>query len=223
MTATAPVQRHQRADHRRLLRADGARPVADSQPEQRHQFRPWRLPRHRRLYRLHDHALCRLLGRAADRAASDRADRACRRTRADPAALRARSALQPAAHLRPRLHHRGRHALHLGRAGQAVHGPAVPGAAAELRFLLHHRLSPVHGGDGRSSRSALLFVLLRYTRLGIRIRAGTLDLETVVGARHQRADAALAEFRRRHLSRRARAACSPPASSASSRRWAPAC
>ena len=26
---------------------------------------------------------------------------------------------------------------------------------------------------------ALLFVLLRYTRLGIRIRAGTLDLETV--------------------------------------------
>ena len=32
---------------------------------------------------------------------------------------------------------------------------------------------------------AFLFVLLRYTRLGIRIRAGTLDLETVVGARHQ--------------------------------------
>ena len=26
---------------------------------------------------------------------------------------------------------------------------------------------------------ALLFVLLRYTRLGVRIRAGTLDLETV--------------------------------------------
>ena len=146
--AASPLQRHQRADHRRLLRADGARPVAHPQSEQRHQFRPWRLSRHRRLHRLHDHALCGLLGRAADRAAADGDHRPRRRAGADPAALRPRSALQPAAHLRPRLHHRGRHPLHLGRAGQAGDGSGDPRPAVELRLLLHHRLSPVHGGDG---------------------------------------------------------------------------
>ena len=35
--------------------------------------------------------------------------------------------------LRPRVHHRGRHPLHLGRAGQAGHHSAVSGAAAEQR------------------------------------------------------------------------------------------
>ena len=119
MTQLLALQRHQRPDHRRVLRADGARPVAHPQPEQRDQLRPWRLPRHRRLHRLHDHALCRLLGRVADRAAADRRDRPRGRTRSDPPALWARPALQPAAHFRPRLHHRGRHALHLGRARQA--------------------------------------------------------------------------------------------------------
>ena len=47
-----------------------------------------------------------------------------------------------------------------------------------------------------------LFLILNYTRLGIRIRAGTLDLETVVGAGRQHALAAQFEFRSRHLSRR---------------------
>ena len=70
---------------------------------------------------------------------------------------------------------------------------------------------------------AALFVLLRYTRLGMRIRAGTLDLETVSALGVNVAHAALAQFRRRHLPRGPRAACSPPASSASSRPWAPAC
>ena len=49
---------------------------------------------------------------------------------------------------------------------------------------------------------ALLFVLLRYTRLGMRIRAGTLDLETVSALGINVGQAALAQFRRRHLSRR---------------------
>ncbi len=42
------------------------------------------------------------------------------RARADPPALWPRPALQPAADLRPRLHDRGRHALHLGRAKPAL-------------------------------------------------------------------------------------------------------
>src|SRR3954467_9363125 len=47
--------------------------------------------------------LSRLRGPAPDRSAIDRTYRACGRARVDPAAVRARSALQPAAHLRPRL------------------------------------------------------------------------------------------------------------------------
>ncbi len=42
-------------------------------------------------------------------------DRPARRAPADPPPLRPRSALQPAADLRPGLHARGRHPLHLGR------------------------------------------------------------------------------------------------------------
>ena len=46
-------------------------------------------------------------------------------------------------------------------------------------YLLPHRLPRVHGG--RWSRVAVggLFLILNRTRLGMRIRAGTLDLETV--------------------------------------------
>ena len=50
---------------------------------------------------------------------------------------------------------------------------------------------------------ALLFVLLRYTRLGIRIRAGTLDLETVAAMGINVAHAALVELRSRYFPRRA--------------------
>ena len=53
--ATRAVQRHQRPDHRLVLRADGARGGDDPQPEQRDQFRAWQFPRARRLFRLrHD-------------------------------------------------------------------------------------------------------------------------------------------------------------------------
>ncbi len=48
----------------------------------------------------------------------------------------------------------------------------------------------------------LLFLFLRYTRVGIRIRAGTLDLETVSALGRQCARAALLELRGGHLPRR---------------------
>src|SRR5882757_4826614 len=50
--------------------------------------------------------------------------------------------------IRPRLYHRGWHAIHLGSTGKAGDHPGRTGAALEQRFLLHHRLSPVHGRDG---------------------------------------------------------------------------
>ena len=50
--STHPVQCHQRIDHRHLLRADGAWPLADPQSQQCHQLRPRQLPRPGRLYRL---------------------------------------------------------------------------------------------------------------------------------------------------------------------------
>ena len=49
-----------------------------------------------------------------------------------------------------------------------------------------------------------LFVVLNFTRLGIRIRAGTRDLDTVSDARRQRSRAAQPQLRHRHLYRRAR-------------------
>ena len=49
---------------------------------------------------------------------------------------------------------------------------------------------------------ALLFVLLRYTRLGVRIRAGTLDLETVAALGINVQNAALAQLCRGYFSRR---------------------
>ena len=124
------------------------------------------------------------------------------RARADPPALWARSALQPAADLRPRLHHRGRHALHLGRAGQARNRSGYSRTAVERRVLLHHRLSPVHGRDGggrgcAAVRAAALHAArhphpCRHARSRDGFRPG-----------HQRADAALAELRGRHFPRRA--------------------
>src|ERR1700740_936211 len=55
----------------------------------------WGGARRRRLHRLHDHALRRLLGRACPRAASHRGDRPRAGKDAGPSALRARPALQP--------------------------------------------------------------------------------------------------------------------------------
>ena len=49
-----------------------------------------------------------------------------------------------------------------------------------------------------------LFLILSYTRLGIRIRAGTLDLETVSVLGVNVRIAAQSQFRARHLSRRSR-------------------
>ena len=126
--AAPPLQSVQRADHRRVLCADGARPVADPQSLRRDQFRPWRIPGDRRLSRLHADPVYRLLGRAGARAGADGGPRPRRRARADPPALRPRSALQPAAHLRPRLHPGGRDPLHLGRGKPAF--PSRPGCRA---------------------------------------------------------------------------------------------
>ena len=85
-----------------------------------------------------------------------------RRAGADPSALWPRSALQPAADLRPGLHHRGRHALHLGAAGQAGDDSSLSGATAEQRVLLHHRLSPVHGGRGDDRGDAVVLASALY-------------------------------------------------------------
>ena len=102
------------------------------------------------------------------------------RARADPPALWPRSALQPAADLRARLHARGRHALHLGaRQTRAVHDPGLARrarSAAEFFFLTGYRLFMV---ALVVVAVAALFLILTRTRLGMRIRAGTLDLETV--------------------------------------------
>ncbi len=48
-----------------------------------------------------------------------------------------------------------------------------------------------------------LFAFLRYTRVGIRIRAGTLDLDTVAALGRERRDAALVQLRRRLAAGRA--------------------
>ena len=99
---------------------------------------------------------------------------------ADPPALRPRSALQPAAHLRPRLHLRGRARASSGVPQSLPYPvPAMAQHAAQQRVLLPDRLSPLHGAAGR--RAAVLGAVPdpRYTRLGMRIRAGTLDLDTV--------------------------------------------
>ena len=93
-------------------------------------------------------------------------------------ALRPRSALQPAFDLRPRLHARGRHPIHLGAADVAVFHPELAVEPAQQSALLPHRLPAVHGASGYSGGGRVVW-LLNFTRLGVRIRAGTLDLETV--------------------------------------------
>ena len=122
--------------------------------------------------------LYRLLGRAGGRAGPDGGPRPRRRARADPPALRPRSAVQPAADLRPRLHPRGRHALHLGRRNLPF---SIPGwlsspLSSTLFFLTGYRVFMV---VLVVAAVVGLFLILNRTRLGIRIRAGTLDLETV--------------------------------------------
>ena len=68
---------------------------------------------------------------------------------------------------------------------------------------------------------ALLFVLLRYTRLGMRIRAGTLDLDTV-SALGVNVGCCARSISRSGSFSPALAACWRRASSGSSRPWAPA-
>jgi branched-chain amino acid transport system permease protein len=65
-----------------------------------------------------------------------------------------------------------------GAQGKPVNVPAILAQplSSELFFVTGYRLFMV---VTVALAVALLFVLLRYTRLGIRIRAGTLDLETV--------------------------------------------
>ena len=65
-----------------------------------------------------------------------------------------------------------------GAQGKPVSVPAVLAQplSSELFFITGYRLFMV---VMVAVAVALLFILLRYTRLGIRIRAGTLDLETV--------------------------------------------
>jgi branched-chain amino acid transport system permease protein len=65
-----------------------------------------------------------------------------------------------------------------GAQGKPVSVPAILAQplSSELFFVTGYRLFMV---VTVAVAVALLFVLLRYTRLGIRIRAGTLDLETV--------------------------------------------
>jgi len=65
-----------------------------------------------------------------------------------------------------------------GAQGKPVTIPAILAQplSDELFFITGYRLFMV---ATVAAAVALLFVLLRYTRLGIRIRAGTLDLETV--------------------------------------------
>ena len=93
-------------------------------------------------------------------------DRPDRRARADPADLQARrSALQPAADVRPRVDHRGPDAHHLGPAGAAARDSRHHQFAGQRRVLLRHRLPAVrhrhHGGGGDR---ALSFVALHAAR-----------------------------------------------------------
>ena len=189
----------------RVLRAHGAGPVADPEPERRHQLRARRLPRAGRLPRLHAHAARGLLGRAGDRALPHGRHRARRRAVPHPAALRARSALQPAAHLRPRLRLRGRARATSG-ARRALPFPIPASLTTPLspRVLLPHRLPALHGGAWWRWRWPASSCILNRTRLGMRIRAGTLDLETVSVLGVNVRDPAQPELRPGHLPRRAR-------------------
>ena len=110
---------------------------------------------------------------------ADRGARPRRRAAADPPALWQGSALQPALDLRSRLYLRGRDALDLGRAERArFRYPRwlMTSLSSQYFFLTGYRVfmmiivAAAVGG---------LFAVLKYTRLGMRIRAGTRDLDTV--------------------------------------------
>ena len=90
-----------------------------------------------------------------------------------------------------------------GALGKPVTVPAVltQPLSDEFFFITGYRLFMV---GTVAVAVTLLFVLLRYTRLGVRIRAGTLDLETVAALGINVRTAALAQFCRRNLSRRAK-------------------
>ena len=115
-----------RADQRRLLRAAVARARGDLRDAEHHQFRPWRAVHDGRLRGLDGAELSRhrlLVG--ADRlAAGDRRVRAAAGTHHHPPALRARSALRPAAHLRARARHRGAVPQRVRLVGPALQHPA---------------------------------------------------------------------------------------------------
>ena len=151
-------------------------------------------------------------------------DRPHRRAAADPPALRPRSALQPAADLRPGLHHPGRAAASSGAPqGLPLSDPAMPGAAALERAVLHHLVSRVHGRHGDRRRSSVLFAVPAlhaarhaHPRRHARPRDGG-------GARRQRARCCARSISRSASSSPASPACWPPASSASSRTWATTC
>ena len=117
-------------------------------------------------------------GALAGLAAAHRGDRPRRRASDDPSRLQPRSRLQPAAHLRVCLRHAGCRALCMGSQPPAAGAARFSVAADQRRPVLHHLVSRLHGGD-RHRRRLGLFAFLRYTRVGLRIRAGTLDLETV--------------------------------------------
>ena len=131
------------------------------------------------------------------------AHRPCCRARADPPALWPRSALQPAVDLWPRLHARGRYPLHLGTRGpchsQIPDWLSSP-LSSQFFFLTGYRLFMV---ALVVAAVAALFLILNRTRLGMRIRAGTLDLETVSALGVNVRVLRNLEFRPRDLSRRA--------------------
>ena len=98
-----------------------------------------------------------------------------------------------------------------GAQGKPVTVPAILAQPLSYDFFFITGYRAVHGAVVIVAVS-VLFVLLRYTRLGIRIRAGTLDLETVsalgVNVRTLRSP----QFCRRHFPRRLeRRACGRPA------------
>ena len=130
------------------------------------------------LSRLHADAVARFLGRPHRCAVPHRADRLCRRAPAHSPPVRPRSALQLAAD--PRLAfviEDGTRQI-WGAQGLPVSIPAALSSplSNQFFFITGYRMFMV---ATVATVVGLLFVLLRYTRIGVRIRAGTLDLDTV--------------------------------------------
>ena len=120
--------------------------------------------------------LYRLLGRAGGCADSDRSDRLAGRASADPPAI-GRDPLYSLL-LTFGLAFILEDTLHLGRAGLQFQIPAFLSSplSSQFFFLTGYRLFMV---ALVVAAVAALFLILNRTRLGMRIRAGTLDLETV--------------------------------------------